>query len=41
MTKLKKREPEKKEEVAPPVVLPEAPVAKKRQLKAYAPNIET
>lgn len=41
MTKLKKREPEKKEEVVPPVVLPEAPVAKKRQLKAYAPNIET
>jgi hypothetical protein len=43
MTKLKKREPppETKAELTFPLVLPEAPVAKRRTLKAYAPVIET
>lgn len=43
MTKLKKREPVPEPKVEPTFPLPmlEAPVAKRRTLKAYAPPIET
>ena len=43
MSKLKKREPVAEPKVEPtfPLPLPEAPVAKRRTLKAYAPPVET
>ena len=43
MTKLKKREPVPEPKVEPTFPLPmlEAPVAKRRTLKAYAPPVET
>jgi len=42
MTKLKKREPAPEPKVEPvfPLTLPEAPVPKIRNLKAYAPTVE-